>query len=227
MREYAGIFRDTKDLDVFCRPADVRRILRVLGRAGYRTEVTDPVWLAKAFHGDHFVDVIFCSGNCLCGVDDTWFRHARDVRLFGYEVRLIPPEELIWSKAYVQNRERYDGADIAHILRRQSAALDWQRLLERMEPDWEVLLMHALNFRYVYPSEREAVPRWLMLDLWSRVERQLRDPAPRARVSRGPLLAPRDYEIDILEWGYRDARASRPAARDGRGADDDAHRRPW
>lgn len=225
MREYAGIFRDTKDLDVFCRPADAPRVLRVLGRAGYRTEMTDAVWLAKAFHGDHFIDVIFSSGNGLCRVDDTWFRYARDVQLFGRAVKLIPPEELIWSKAYVQTRTRYDGADIAHIIRQHGTTLNWQRLLERMEPDWEVLLLHLLNFRYVYPSERAAVPRWLMWDLWARVERQLRDPPPRERVTRGPLLAPYDYAVDTVEWGYRDVRALRGGESDACRADRRAGRR--
>src|SRR5579884_1545002 len=112
MREYAGIFRDTKDLDLFCRPEDARRVLAVLAGAGCRTEVWDPVWLAKAFQEDLFIDVIFNAGNGLGRVDDTWFRHARDVLLFGVPVQLIPPEELIWSKAYVQTRERYDGPDI-------------------------------------------------------------------------------------------------------------------
>ena len=30
---------------------------------------------------------------------------------------LIPAEEMIWSKAFIMERERYDGADVAHILR--------------------------------------------------------------------------------------------------------------
>ena len=34
-----------------------------------------------------------------------------------------------------------------------------------MEPHWEVLLTHLLNFRFVYPTERDLVPRWLMEEL--------------------------------------------------------------
>src|SRR4051812_9317344 len=63
LREYAGIVRDTKDLDVFCKRGDVERVLEALGGAGFRTEVTDPVWLAKGFHpSGEFVDVIFSAG---------------------------------------------------------------------------------------------------------------------------------------------------------------------
>src|SRR5687767_8634986 len=42
LRSYTGIQRPTKDLDLFCRQSDYREILRCLGRAGYRTEVTNP-----------------------------------------------------------------------------------------------------------------------------------------------------------------------------------------
>src|SRR5690606_23415802 len=59
LREYAGIFRDTKDMDIFCREQDCPRILKTLAAVGFDTELTDPLWLAKALHGDHLIDVIF------------------------------------------------------------------------------------------------------------------------------------------------------------------------
>jgi Nucleotidyl transferase of unknown function (DUF2204) len=206
LREYAGVVRDTKDLDIFCKPDDHPRILNLLISAGYQTEVTYPNWLAKAFHHDHTVDIIFSSGNSVCRVDDTWFRHARPSTVFGVTVQLIPPEEMIWSKVYVQDRGRFDGADIAHIILKQSGTLDWHRLLVRAGSDSEVLFAQLINFRFVYPSERDAVPEWVMRELWSRIERQFDDPPPADRVCRGPLFTPYDYEIDVMEWGYQDAR---------------------
>ena len=78
MREYAGIIRDTKDLDVFCRRRDVEGVLQALAASGFRTEVTDPVWLAKGYHPcGEFVDVIFSSGNGVADVDAGWFERAR------------------------------------------------------------------------------------------------------------------------------------------------------
>ena len=41
-----------------------------------------------------------------------------------------------------------------------------------MEPYWEVLLMHLVNFRFVYPPEREAIPRWLFDELVDRLNAQ-------------------------------------------------------
>ena len=125
---------------------------------------------------------------------------------------MIPPEEMIWSKSYVQDRGRFDGADIAHILLRQGRTLDWHRLLVRAGPDAEVMFGHLVTFRFVYPSERDVVPEWVMRELWSRIERQIGDPPPAGRICRGPLFSPYDYEIDVREWGYQDARTLVPAS---------------
>ena len=209
MREYGGIFRDTKDLDVFCKPGDYPRVLGALAAEGVLTQVTQPWWIAKAFRGPYFVDVIFGSGNNRCPVDDLWFRHARRVTVFEVEVMLIPPEEMIWSKAFVQDRFRFDGADIAHILRRLGPSLDWRRLLERMGEDWEVLLAHLINFRFTYPAERDSVPGWVLHELCARLHRQLAEPASPGRLCRGTLLTPHDYRIDVSDWGYLDARPDR------------------
>src|SRR3990172_2775707 len=50
--EYTGIFRDTKDLDVVLRRQDLDHALGALERAGFRTELLDPVWIAKGYRGD-------------------------------------------------------------------------------------------------------------------------------------------------------------------------------
>src|SRR5262249_33201351 len=127
-----GIERHTKDLDIFLRPADLDRALAALDSAAYRTERSFPHWLAKAFEGDDpetpFVDLIYRSGNAVVEVDDQWFEHALDAEILGVAVGLVPPEETIWSKAYVMERERYDGADVAHILRVAGPTLNWDRL---------------------------------------------------------------------------------------------------
>jgi hypothetical protein len=172
-----------------------------LAAAGYDT-VVDPGWLAKAFHGDDVIDVIHNAGNGLCPVDDTRFAHARPATILGLHVKLVPPEETIWTKMYVQEGGRFDGADVVHVIHQQGHALNWRRLLARMERHWEVLLAHLLTFRFVYPAERAIVPAWLMRDLLGRAIRQLDTPTAKARICRGPLLSRQQYAIDIAEWGY-------------------------
>jgi hypothetical protein len=98
----------------------------------------------------------------------------------------------------------YDGADIVHLILKQHERIDWRRLLGYMDLHWEVLLVHLLNFRWAYPSEREHVPRWLMDELLGRLERQLDLPSPRVKICRGRMLSRIDYESAVKEWGFAD-----------------------
>jgi hypothetical protein len=206
MGRLAGIERHTKDIDVFARECDRDRILRVFEAAGYRTEVTFPHWLAKAWIVERFVDIIYRSGNGVAAVDDEWFEHAVDAELLGIPVRLCPPEEIIWSKAYVQERERFDGADIAHLIRKSGHDFDWRRLLRRFGDHWRVLLAHLVNFGFVYPGERDIVPEWVINELVAHLTREAGEPPPRDKVCQGTLLSREQYLIDIGAWGYEDAR---------------------
>ncbi len=203
LRAYTGISRDTKDFDIFCTPGDFPELLQALGEAGYATEVTDANWIAKAFRGENYLDLIFDAGNGIARVDETWLERAPMDEMLGHEVKLVPVEEMIWSKSYVEDRYRYDGADIAHLIYRKGRTMDWHRLLMRMDRDWELLYAHLLNFRFIYPSERDCVPSWLMDEFASRLDKHRRLPTPQDKVCRGPLLSRTEYEIDIREWGFK------------------------
>ena len=204
---YTGIERHTKDFDVFVRARDFHKTLRALERAGYLTEVSFPHWLGKAHCGDYFVDVIYSSGNGVARVDDEWFQHAPRDQVFDLPVRLCPVEEMIWSKAFVQERERFDGADVAHLLLCCAPRLDWQRVLRRFGAHWRVLLAHLTMFGFIYPSERERVPGWVMRELLQRLDASTSAPVPSQRLCRGTLLSRQQYLIDVEHWAYLDARA--------------------
>lgn len=203
---YTGIARDTKDFDLFVHERDAQRALGVLARGGYRTELTFPHWLGKAFHGDHFVDIIFDSGNGAAPVDEAWFANAQEADVLGVPVLLVPPEEMLWQKSLIQERERYDGADVAHLLRACTDQLDWDRVLRRFGEQWRVLLSHLVLFGYIYPGERTRVPADIMRRLLARLELELETPAADARLCRGTILSRAQYLVDIDEWGYTDAR---------------------
>src|SRR5437867_8370601 len=202
---YANVSRRTKDFDLYIRPHHVDPALGALARAGFNTEVTSPHWLAKARHGRDYVDLIFRAGNGLCEVDDSWFERARDGELLGMPVKLCAPEEMIWMKAYIMERERFDGADIAHILRCWVAEMDWPHLIRRFGPDWRVLLSHLILFGYIYPGERARIPVAIMEQLTARLRHET-NYAGRERLCRGTLLSRQQYLVDVQEWGFRDAR---------------------
>jgi hypothetical protein len=211
---YTGIARHTKDLDVFVREADYQRAIDALEADGCRGEVPFPHWLAKAYCGDHFVDIIFGSGNGIAPVDDQWFEHAVDETVLDVPVQIVPAEEMIWQKALIMERERFDGADVAHVLRARAELLDWDRLLQRFGEHWPVLLSHLILFGYIYPEEQAKIPVRVLTTLLRRAERQsaasssasTSDGDADGPVCHGTVLSRTQYVVDVEQWGYQDAR---------------------
>ncbi|AKD03940.1 nucleotidyltransferase [Pontibacter korlensis] len=203
LRLYTDIIRDTKDLDIFCKGGDTPAILKLFKENGFETELTDARWLAKAIKGEQFMDIIFNNPGNHCAVDDSWFERSTPSELLGIKVKVIPAETLIWSKLYVQNRERYDGADINHLILRYGDKLDWKWLWQHMETHWQLLLAQFLSFQFVYPSEREIIPKWLFDELFRRAQNELEMPPPKEKICRGPLIDQTQYAIDITEWDFK------------------------
>ena len=204
VKAYTGITRPTKDLDIFCKAGDYPKILKALEQGGFEIEIPDERWLAKAKYDDYFVDIIFHTIGGTFTVTDKWFKHASTVNLLGYEIKVPPPEELILSKIYRQGRGHYDGADVIHIFLKKGKELNWKILLTLLESHWEILLASIIKFRFVYPSERDVVPKWFMEELISRLQHQLEMPTPQDNVCRGTLLSHTQYKQAITEWGFKD-----------------------
>jgi hypothetical protein len=208
LQRYTGIVRHTKDFDIFIRRGDYVRLMDLLANSGCRTELTFPHWLGKAHCGDEFIDVIFSSGNAVASVDEEWFECAPRGEVLGLPVLLCPAEEMIWSKAFVMERERYDGADIAHLIRASGERLDWNRLLRRFGSHWRVLMSHLVMFGFVYPTERNQIPDWVLAELMQRLQAETQESVSEHRVCRGTLISRAQYLIDVEEWGYQDARCA-------------------
>jgi Uncharacterised nucleotidyltransferase len=201
---YSRVPRDTKDIDIFVKPDDCARVLDAFEQLGYQTEMPFPHWLGKIHRDGHFIDVIFSSGNGVARVDDLWFEHAPKSNVLGVIVRISPIEEMIWSKAFIQERERFDGADVIHLLREAGPALDWPRLLMRFGDSWRVLLAQIIMFGFVYPDKRQNVPAWVMEELIRRLT--VSRPNLQNDVCYGTLLSREQYLYDIHNFKYHDAR---------------------
>ena len=205
---YTGISRETKDFDVFIRGRDYPRFEAAVQKAGYETELKFPHWLGKIYKDNAFIDLIFSGGNGEAAVDDEWFEHSVEGKIFGgIPVRLAAPEEMIWSKSYVMERERYDGGDVMHLMLRTGKRLDWDRLLRRFGDHWRLLLMQIVKFGFVYPSERgRVIPRELVEELLRRFATELNDRSDPRKVTFGTLTSRAQYLVDVREWGFEDAR---------------------
>lgn len=200
LRQHTGISRFTKDLDLFVTAKTRDAALMCLRESGMECDVADPVWLAKARRDGFFVDLITGMSNGLIVVEDSWIQRAHSAVVYGVKTRVLAPEELVASKIFVARRERFDGADIAHIIYGTHHSFDWRREMELVGDHWEMLLWALVLFRYAYPAQSHYVPADIWCELLRRFENELRSPNPGAPF-RGSLVDDNMFAIDVNEWG--------------------------
>lgn len=203
LQQHTGIWRNTKDLDIVLEAGAVPETLQKLEQRGFRTEIRDPVWLAKAWCGGYFIDLITALGNAALIVDRSWIERSQPYLLFGVPCRVLAAEEMIASKIFVSRRERFDLADVAHLIRATGERLDWNRLEHLMNGHQELLLWSLVFFAYVYPARVDLIPRKLWKDLLAGLNNHLQHP-PADAPFRGTLIDPNMFAIDVAEWGERD-----------------------
>ena len=200
LQTHTGIWRATKDLDLFLTPDDMSAALRCLTRQGFRCQVKDSVWLHKAHRNGFFVDLITGMSNAVIIVDRSWIENSRPAMVLDVRARVLAAEELLASKLFILRRERFDGADIAHIIFASRGYLDWERVLVLAGEHWEILLLALVLYRYVYPAHSQYVPAWVWQRLLVRFSNELTNRNPTAKF-RGSLVDDKMFAIDVAEWG--------------------------
>lgn len=213
LQKHTGIWRNTKDLDLFLPAEVVPSALQYLEQQGFETEICDSVWLAKAHRDDYFVDLIAGMSNAIITVDMSWIERGTDNVVLGIPTKVLGPEELIASKLFVDFRERFDGADIVHIIYASKGKLDWDRIRQLVGDHWEILLWQLVLFHYVYPNARECVPGEVWNDLLNRLQGSLGRSDARPNF-RGTLLDEKMFAIDVKEWGLDDPLVQQRARRE-------------
>lgn len=203
LQQHTGISRFTKDLDVFLCPQDVSRALAYLEEKGFQCEIRDPVWLAKASRNCYFVDLIAGMSNGAIRVESSWIERALPATILGVRTRVSAPEELVASKLFVTRRERFDGADIVHVIYVSRGRLQWDRILQLAGEHWELVFWNLVLFQYIYPAHRAYIPQALWQELLSRFTYQVRS-SSRDEKFRGSLIDEKMFAIDVNEWGLDD-----------------------
>jgi hypothetical protein len=192
---YAGRLRNTKDLDLFVAPEDRQALVDLLGEAGFtdyhEREAYDRNWIYRGYQVDVIIDVIWQMANYRAPVDKHWLVRGREVEIRGHRIRLVPLEELIWSKLYVLQRERSDWPDLLIILQKQAAAVDWSHLLDRVGEDRPLLAALMAVFGWLCPQQARQVPPWL----WQQLGLAEPEPGPDCTADRrrADLLDSRDW----------------------------------
>ena len=207
--EHTGIYRQTKDLDLFFQPTDVLPAAHALKDAGFELHLEQAHWLAKAFKDGIMTDLIYGMGNGVSFIDAGWYEHAHEGTLAGVSVKIAPVEELIWHRLFIHERHRQDMSDILHLILTQGDTLDWNRLLRRAGPHWPLLLAQFNLFHYVYPGFRSRIPREVLETLLDRARQEIGSDDPDEALTNGPLISKFSFAIDVQEWGFHDSRNDR------------------
>jgi predicted nucleotidyltransferase len=210
---HTGIWRNTKDFDVFLAPRDLQKALAKLEQAYFNPDIRDTCWLAKVESTPFNLDIIFGFRNGQLKIDSNWLGHCHEVEIMGIETRVLAVEELIASKAFIAKRDRFDGADIVHLLREVEGKLDWDRLLGWMGENQGLLLWYLMLFLFVYPGHSNYIPRDLLMRLFEQAtdhNSSTRNP----KAFRGILLDPISFEVDLIEFGYEGYFKAKPLVND-------------
>jgi hypothetical protein len=186
---YSRRWRYTKDLDLYIRPADSDAFIELLKQQGFPDlfdkSKYDRGWSYRGYQGDVIVDLLWGMANYRTWVDDSWLG-GPEVPFEDVAVRLLAPEELLWAKLYVMQRDRCDWPDLFNVIHAVGPQMDWLRLLNRLGEDAPVLAGLLNVFGWLSPDRARELPEWL----WDSLRLKLPVPGPdgAAHAKRPALL---------------------------------------
>ena len=165
---YACQWRNTKDIDLYIPERERDRMIRLVQELGlddyYDVLPYDRKWIYRSHKGDTIVDLIWAMANQHSSVDESWFR-GPTVEVDGETFQLLAPEEALWSKLFVLQRDRCDWPDALNLLWGVGPEMDWRHLLHRVNGDAALLSGLLAVFSWVYPEGASALPPWLWDEL--------------------------------------------------------------
>lgn len=166
---YSGYVRNTKDMDLFVTIADHGRLLDIMRDTGF-TEYTeypyDPTWSFRGYNSGFVVDVLWKMLNGRADVEERWVTGGWNLKIRGVEIRLLTPEDLLWSKLYILRRDRCDWPDILNLIYTQGPHMDWTYLLSSLEEDRTVMAGVMNLFKWMCPGRATVLPQ----GIWERLE---------------------------------------------------------
>jgi hypothetical protein len=195
---YTGRPRNTKDLDIYIRPGDAKRVIAMMTECGlsdyFDTKPYDRTWIYRGYRDDTIVDAIWAMANKRAFVDDTWLTTGPMIQIFDRQIRVMPIEELIWSKLYVLQRDRCDWPDVLNLINSAGPHLNWPHLLERVAEDLPLLKSVLSIFAWVSPQRAASIPRRVWHATGLSKPEAARD--PEGRPPRPDLLDTRPWFFD-------------------------------
>jgi len=197
LASFTGRWRDTKDIDFYVHPDARDKVTESLTGAGFRDYYPqlpyDRKWIYRSIRGNVIVDIIWSMANQRAQVDNLWFDRAGNLELRGQRLLVVPPEELLWCKLYIVQRDHCDWSDVFNLIYAVGPKLDWAHLIWRLEDDLPLLKAVLHVYTWLCPAEALKLPRklWSSLDL--PVPQRIKRPQERDKIhlldSRGWFAA--------------------------------------
>lgn len=198
---YTGRWRDTKDIDFYIRPADRPRAVAAMSSAGfadYHSRLPyDRNWIYRSVWSNVIVDLIWAMANQRAQVDRLWFQRAGTIVIRNQKLKVVPPEELLWCKLYILQRDHCDWTDAFNLLYSIKGALDWAYLLRRLEDDRMLLEALLTVYSWACPEAAGQIPQTLLRQLRGSVSSHGIEP----RHNRLRLLDSRNWFAALLPPG--------------------------
>jgi hypothetical protein len=199
LNAYTEVWRWTRDLDLFIPETTLEAAHAACEAEGLHWLVVYQSWLSKALDGHRYVDFIHRAANGLYPVDESWHERSSVHEIMGREVPIIPAEELLLSKAFVCNRNRFDGADVCHLIYHAHDRIRWDVLAENAEQHANLLLAFVHLYRWAYPAFADAIPESFVETLHRNAAKPVLAPPFRGRLMDLP-----SFEVDVEGFGLPD-----------------------
>lgn len=163
-----GRKRATKDIDLYIRPEDRMPAMQALWEAGFDTNpMLDVYWLCKAYKDSVPIDFIMENIGGIVATDET-MEHARQMNLFGYDVIVMAPEDLVLRKMLAMRCYRDDWYDCIAVMSNTYKNFDWDYFLRLVDAFPERALAFIMfiktDWDHVIP-----IPDYVVQDLIKRV----------------------------------------------------------
>jgi len=166
---YTGLWRPTKDIDLYVLPQEREALVDATRQAGmrdyYDEQPYDRKWIHRAVREGAIVDVIWALANGYGSVDESWLRAGPMASAHRMRFALLAPEELLVTKLHVLQRDRCDWPDLLNLLYASGPSMDWERVLAHFAEEERLLGSLVLLFTWLAPGRAAQCPAWL----WERL----------------------------------------------------------
>lgn len=190
---YTGQWRNSKDIDLYVVPETREAMIQVTREQGlrdiYEQQPYDRGWIYRSACQEVIVDVMWSMANHKSPVDRDWLTRGAEIVINDEHLRVLPPEEMLWDKLYVMQRDRCDWPEALKLLYSTGPRLDWEHVFRRVGDDSPLLTGILSVFAWLCPGRAQELPAWL----WERVNLPPPPSGERCLRTRAELLDRRPW----------------------------------